>query len=59
MLKETSSNGLKNTYDFDESWEELLDNNSFLKIFLSDVLEAYIIKQRWFGGKASTIKYIE
>lgn len=59
MLKETISNGLKKTYDFDESWEELLENNSFLKIFLSDVLEAYIIKQRWFGGKASTIKYIE
>jgi maltokinase len=59
MLKETSINGLKTTYDFNESWEELLDNNNFVKIFLSDVLEAYIIKQRWFGGKASTIKYIE
>lgn len=59
MQKETTSKGLKKTYDFDESWEELLSNKSFLKIFLSDVLEAYIIKQRWFGGKASTIKYIE
>ncbi len=26
---------------------------------MSDVLEAYISKQRWFGGKSSTIKYIE
>lgn len=59
MLKETSSEELKKTYAFDESWEELLENNSFLKLFLSDVLETYIIKQRWFGGKASTIKYIE
>ena len=32
---------------------------NFLKIFLSDVLEEYILKQRWYGGKASTIKYIE
>ncbi|WP_445736870.1 trehalose synthase [Mariniflexile sp.] len=59
MLKETSINELKTTYDFNESWEELLGNNHFVKIFLSDVLEAYIVKQRWFGGKASTIKYIE
>ena len=34
-------------------------NKEFLKVFLSDVLENYIIKQRWFGGKASKIKYIE
>ncbi|MFD0834788.1 trehalose synthase [Mariniflexile aquimaris] len=59
MLKEPVSNNLTPTYDFNESWEELLDNGSFLKLFLSDVLEAYIVKQRWFGGKASTIKYIE
>ncbi len=59
MQQESLSNGLQTTYDFNESWEELLDNGSFLKLFLSDVLEAYIVKQRWFGGKASTIKYIE
>jgi maltokinase len=59
MQQESLSNGLQTTYDFNESWEELLDNGSFLKLFLSDVLEAYIVKQRWFGGKASTIKYLE
>lgn len=59
MLKETSIKGLETNYNFNDSWEELLDNSNFLKIFLSDVLENYIIKQRWFGGKASTIKYIE
>ena len=47
------------TYNFDVAWEELLENKDFLKVFLSDVLENYIIKQRWFGGKASKIKYIE
>ena len=30
-----------------------------MKIFLSDVLEDYIVKQRWYGGKASKLKYIE
>lgn len=59
MQKEPSINRLKTTYDFNESWEELLDNNTFLKIFLSEVLETYITKQRWFGGKANAIKYIE
>ena len=47
------------TYNFDVAWEELLENKDFLKVFLSDVLENYIVKQRWFGGKASKIKYIE
>ena len=59
MLKEPLSSDLQTTFDFDTSWEELLDNGAFLKLFLSDVLESYIVKQRWFGGKASTIKYIE
>lgn len=46
-------------YNFDVPWEELLDSKDFLKVFLSDILEEYIIKQRWYGGKASKIKYIE
>jgi len=46
-------------YNFDVPWEELLENKDFLKVFLSDVLEKYIVKQRWYGGKSSTIKYIE
>jgi len=50
---------LQPPYNFDEKWEELLDNKEFVKIFLSDVLEKYIIKQRWYGGKASKLKYIE
>lgn len=46
-------------YTFDVSWEELLENKGFLKVFLSDILEDYVLKQRWYGGKASTLKYIE
>ncbi len=59
MLKKTSIKGLETIFDFNGSWDKLLDDSNFLKIFLSDVLESYIVKQRWFGGKASTIKYIE
>lgn len=50
---------LKTSYNFDDNWEDLLDNKEFVKVFLSEVLVDYIIKQRWFGGKASKIKYIE
>lgn len=46
-------------YNFDCSWETILENTDFVKAFLSDVLEDYIIKQRWYGGKASKLKYIE
>ena len=46
-------------FNFDNSWEELLENKDFVKVFLSDILENYIIKQRWYGGKASVLKYIE
>ncbi len=57
--KATSPTTLQPPYNFDTSWEELMENNEFVKIFLSDVLEDYIIKQRWYGGKASKLKYIE
>ena len=56
--KENKTN-LQTPFNFNEKWEELLDNKEFVKIFLSDVLEDYIIKQRWYGGKASKLKYIE
>jgi maltose alpha-D-glucosyltransferase/alpha-amylase len=46
-------------YNFNNPWEDLLDNKEFIKIFLSDVLEDYLVKQRWYGGKASKLKYIE
>ena len=44
-------------FNFDDKWEELIENKDFVKVFLSEVLEDYIKKQRWYGGKASTLKY--
>ena len=59
MSENAKDSKLAAKYNFDVAWEELLDNKDFLKVFLSDVLENYIIKQRWYGGKSSKIKYIE
>lgn len=50
---------LHSPFEFNKKWEELLDSKEFVKVFLSDVLEDYILKQRWYGGKASKLKYIE
>ena len=57
--KETKPTALQPPYNFDNRWEELLENEAFVKVFLSDILENYIIKQRWYGGKSSKLKYIE
>ena len=59
MSDKDANTALKTPFNFNETWEELLDNNEFVKIFLSDILEDYILKQRWYGGKASKLKYIE
>jgi len=59
MSNKESKTILQKPYNFDENWEEILDNENFVKIFLSDVLEDYIVKQRWYGGKSSKLKYIE
>ncbi|RNC87139.1 MAG: trehalose synthase [Winogradskyella sp.] len=57
--KKSNTVSLKTPYNFDVRWEEIMENEDFVKIFLSDVLEKYIIKQRWYGGKSSKLKYIE
>ena len=54
-----TSHLLKPPYNFDVRWEEIMENPEFVKVFLSDVLEQYIVKQRWYGGKSSKLKYIE
>ena len=59
MSKKNGDTILKPPYKFDVSWEDLLENKKFTEIFLSDVMEDYILKQRWYGGKASKLKYIE
>ncbi|MGB5819413.1 MAG: trehalose synthase [Saonia sp.] len=59
MSKKKQEPIVRPPYAFDVAWEELLEDNTFIKVFLSDVLEDYVIKQRWYGGKASKLKYIE
>ena len=59
MAKKKQESIVQPPYAFDVPWEELLEDKSFIKVFLSDVLENYILKQRWYGGKASKLKYIE
>ena len=49
----------KKPSNFDVPWESLMDDKGFVKMFLSEVLEDYIQKQRWYGGKSSKLKYIE
>ncbi len=48
----------KNSLTYTSSWEEIMKNKAFIKELCSDVLESYILKQRWYGGKSSVIKYI-
>ena len=44
---------------FKAEWKNAFEDQEFVKIFASDILENYIINKRWYGGKASTLKYIE
>jgi maltokinase len=57
--KEAKQAALQPPYNFEDKWEDLLENKAFVDVFLSDVLENYITKQRWYGGKSSKLKYIE
>jgi maltose alpha-D-glucosyltransferase/alpha-amylase len=59
MSKNNSVSTTNAPVNFDINWENLLENKGFVSLFLSDVLEDYIVKQRWYGGKASKLKYIE
>ena len=58
-MTKPKTNTQKPPFNFNVPWESLMDNQDFVKAFLSEVLEDYIVKQRWYGGKASTLKYIE
>ncbi|MDA9070312.1 trehalose synthase, partial [Arenitalea sp.] len=59
MTDKASTASANPLFKSNDSWEVLLDNEGFVKTFLSDVLEAYIVEQRWYGGKSSQLKYIE
>lgn len=44
---------------FKTEWKNAFADDEFIKTFSSDILENYIINKRWYGGKSSTLKYIE
>jgi maltose alpha-D-glucosyltransferase/alpha-amylase len=58
-MAKLESSKTKKRPNFDLPWEALMDNDDFVSMFLSEVLEEYIQKQRWYGGKSSKLKYIE
>ena len=47
------------TFEFKTDWKSCFEDEEFVKVFSSDILENYIINKRWYGGKASTLKYID
>ncbi|MGK4568503.1 maltokinase N-terminal cap-like domain-containing protein [Flavobacterium sp. 3HN19-14] len=49
----------QNPFVFKTEWKNAFTDAEFLKVFSSDILEHYIVNKRWYGGKASTLKYIE
>ncbi|MGX1024619.1 trehalose synthase [Psychroflexus sp. MBR-150] len=49
---------INNIFKYDSQWDDLFNNKRFINEFCSDVLEDYIQLQRWYGGKASALKYI-
>jgi maltose alpha-D-glucosyltransferase/alpha-amylase len=59
MANKKQESVLQPPYSFDVEWEALLDDKKFIAAFLSDILEEYVVKQRWYGGKSSKLKYIE
>lgn len=60
-MKEIKINedGFQNPFVFKTEWKNAFQDTEFLKVFSSDILESYIVNKRWYGGKASTLKYIE
>ena len=44
---------------FQFHWENAFSNEKFVSYFEKDILPDYMVSQRWYAGKASTIKYVE
>ena len=59
MESKINEDEFQNPFVFKVDWKNAFDDEDFVKIFSSDILENYIINKRWYGGKASTLKYIE
>lgn len=58
-MNTTNQDTFTSTFEFKTTWETCFEDDDFIKVFSSDILENYIINKRWYGGKASTLKYIE
>ncbi|XCF06444.1 trehalose synthase [Tamlana crocina] len=59
MANNVSTSSVQPVFVSAKPWESLLDHTDFVKTFLLDVLQNYIVEQRWYGGKSSQLKYIE
>ncbi len=59
MANNVSTSSVQPVFVSAKPWEALLEHTDFVKTFLSDVLQNYIVNQRWYGGKSSQLKYIE
>ena len=59
MENKINEDEFQNPFVFNIEWKDAFDDEEFVKVFSSDILENYIINKRWYGGKASTLKYIE
>ena len=55
----TNQDTFAGTFEFKADWKTCFEDEEFVKVFSSDILENYIINKRWYGGKASTLKYID
>ncbi len=55
----TEQDTFKTPFSFKTKWKDAFEDPKFLKVFSEDILEDYIVKKRWYAGKASTLKYIE
>ncbi|AVR44344.1 trehalose synthase [Christiangramia fulva] len=59
MSEEAVSNMKESEYKFKCDWKLAFEDENFVKTFSTEILENYILKQRWYAGKSSTLKYIE
>jgi len=59
MMKKDNQDDYSTPFIFKTDWKNAFDDHDFLKDFSADILESYIVKKRWYGGKSSTLKYIE
>ncbi len=57
--KKDYSTVFKSAFEFDFSWSEAFEHESFRRVFCEEIIPKYIVQKRWFAGKSSTIKYVE